>query len=105
MVCPLGENTAPHFALLGHDLCRMIIAEIVFCRICEYVNRVEVVWRESRHLTRGCHPIPSAIGMEMSLPTHGVASIYGNNFGEEGFMSAALGVLPSRKRIHTPVGP
>jgi hypothetical protein len=43
---PTGKTFAPHVVILSEILLKALVAEIIAVRVCEYVVRVEPVWRD-----------------------------------------------------------
>mmetsp|Transcript_5843 Transcript_5843/g.18417 ORF Transcript_5843/g.18417 Transcript_5843/m.18417 type:complete len:343 (-) Transcript_5843:114-1142(-) len=39
-------NSRPHLAVIAEQAGHALITDMIFCRVCEYVSRVEPVWRE-----------------------------------------------------------
>ena len=42
----LARSCKPHVAVVAEKAGHALITDMIFCRVCEYVSRVEPVWRE-----------------------------------------------------------
>ena len=86
----IAWSCPPHLALLAEKAGHGLITDMIFCRVCEYVSRVEYVWREQTegfdrngtHLHRGkldprilekpwVNPLPRALTETTRTIVHG----------------------------------
>ena len=81
--CPFGEGTVlPHLQIIGEYACEALIAEIITCKICEYVCRVEQVWRD-QGAPRSVQDVP----LEPRLTNQGMLGYMHGRFSHSDFGS------------------
>jgi hypothetical protein len=74
---PAGKQFAPHLVVLAEILLKALVAEIIAVRVCEYVVRVEPIWRdfgfERKALIPGTNP---ALDNPEVTPADGIRFFY-----------------------------